>query len=161
MFLVGYVVAARLTELGLSLRNTRHLLAAGAHEVGRRHYPVVVLFQISWIISLRVMVPDATPPMLLFLALFVLVQIVRFWTVRSLGERWTTRIIVVPGRKLITDGPYRWVRHPSYLVVAGEIALLPLVFGAWKLALGFSIVNAILLSYRIRVEERALAPHQP
>ena len=154
--LVGYVILARLAELLVARRNTRRLLARGGHEVGRRHYPLIVATHTAWIIALAFLVPTETPPAPHFLVPFVLVQVFRYWVIGSLGARWTTRIIVVPGAPLVKHGPYRWLRHPNYLVVAAEIALLPLVFGAWEIALGFSAVNAGILLHRVRIEEKEL-----
>ncbi len=156
VLLVGYVILARLAELLVARRNTRRLLARGGHEVGRRHYPLVVATHTAWILALAFLVPTETPPAPHFLIPFVLVQVIRYWVIGSLGQRWTTRIIVVPGAALVKHGPYRWLRHPNYWVVAAEIALLPLVFGAWEIALGFSAVNAVILIHRVRIEESAL-----
>jgi methyltransferase len=156
VLLVGYVVLARWGELLLARRNTRRLLAGGGHEVGRRHYTLIVATHAAWILALVFLVPTETPPAPYFLVPFMLVQVIRYWVIGSLGARWTTRIIVVPGAPLVKHGPYRWLRHPNYWVVAAEIALLPLVFGAWEIALGFSAVNAVLLHHRVRIEERGL-----
>jgi len=153
---VGYVIVARLAELLLANRNTRGLLANGGYEVGRRHYPLIVATHLAWILALVFMVPTDTPPHIPILAAFILVQGFRYWVISSLGRRWTTRIIVVPGEALVKRGPYRWFRHPNYMVVCAEIALLPLVFGAWQIALGFSALNAAILTHRIRIEEREL-----
>ncbi len=89
--------------------------------------------------------------------MFGLLQLVRLWVIASLGPHWTTRVIVQPGAPLVTRGPYRFLRHPNYAVVALEIPVLPLAFGAWRIALGFGLVNLALLAHRIRVEDRALA----
>jgi methyltransferase len=140
----------------IARRNTKRLMARGGFEVGRDHYPLIVTTHVAWILALVFFVPSDSVVDNRFLALFLVTQIVRYWVILSLGPRWTTRIIVVPGAPLVTRGPYRWLRHPNYLVVAAEIALLPLVFGAWEIALGFSVVNAAILWKRIRVEERAL-----
>ncbi len=156
VLLVGYVILARLAELLVARHNTRRLLAEGGHEVGRRHYPLIVATHIAWILALAFLVPTEAPPAPHFLVPFVLVQVIRYWVIVSLGARWTTRIIVVPGAALVKHGPYRWLRHPNYWVVAAEIALLPLVFGAWEIALGFSAVNAGILLHRVRIEEKAL-----
>lgn len=155
--LVGYVILARFAELLVARRNTRRLLAMGGYEVGRSHYPLIVATHTAWILALALLVPAQTPPAAHFLIPFLLVQVIRYWVIFSLGARWTTRVIVVPGAALVTRGPYRWLRHPNYLVVFAEIALLPLVFGAWEIALGFSAVNAVILLYRIRIEEAALS----
>ena len=158
--LLGYVVLARLVELSVSRRNTRRLLARGGYEVGQKHYPLIVAIHVGWVLALALLVPADTPPLPLFLIPFLLVQVIRYWVILSLGVRWTTRIIVVPGAALVTHGPYRWLRHPNYLVVAAEIALLPLVFGAWEISLGFSVANAAMLLYRIRVEDAALSTNR-
>jgi len=154
--LLGYVVLARLIELSVARRNTRRLLAQGGYEVGRKHYPLIVAMHAAWILAIVFTVPTATPVAPHFLVLFVITQGLRYWIIGSLGARWTTRIIVVPGVSLVKHGPYRWLRHPNYLVVVAEIALLPLIFGAWQIALGFSVINAIVLSYRVRIEDAAL-----
>ncbi|HJT15456.1 MAG TPA: isoprenylcysteine carboxylmethyltransferase family protein [Dongiaceae bacterium] len=143
----------RLIELVIANRNTRALLAEGAYEVGRGHYPAIVFLHTAWLAVLWAF-------FLFDLALFqpwaaiayLLVQGLRLWTLLSLGRYWTTRIIVVPDAPLVRRGPYRFLRHPNYLVVVLEIALLPLALGAWPLALGFSIVNALVLGWRIRTE---------
>ena len=91
-----------------------------------------------------------------WLAMFVLLELARIWVVASLGKRWTTRIIILPDEPLVRRGPYHFVNHPNYLVVVGEIAVLPLVFGLWQVALIFSLLNAAVLAVRIREENRAL-----
>ncbi len=151
------VALQRLAELAYARRNTRRLLAAGGHEIGAGHYPLVVALHALWLLSLAVFVPAAQPADWGLLALFVGLQGLRLWIVASLGRFWTTRIITLPGAPLVRRGPYRFVRHPNYLVVAAEIAVLPLAFGAWQIALIFSIANAALLAWRIRCEEGALA----
>ena len=156
VLLVGYVVFARLAELLLARRNTRRLLAKGGYEVGRGHYPLIVATHAAWILAVAFLVPTDTSPKVYYLIPFIMLQVVRYWVILSLGDHWTTRVIVLPGAALVTHGPYRWLKHPNYLVVIGEIALLPLVFGAWKVALGFTVVNTAIIFYRIRIEETAL-----
>ncbi len=151
-----FVVVQRLAELVWSARNTRRLLARGAQEVGARHYPLFVLLHGSWLIALALTVPAETPPHWPLLGLFALLQLLRIWVVATLGPYWTTRIITLPGAPLVRHGPFRWLRHPNYAVVVGEIALLPLAFGAWQIALCWSLLNALLLWHRIRVENGAL-----
>jgi len=153
---VAFVVLQRLAELVVSRRNTAQLLAAGGYEVGRGHYPVLVAVHVLWLISLVVAIDPTTRPTFWLLGVFGVLQVARLWVMASLGRRWTTRIIVLPGKPLIATGPYRLMRHPNYLVVVGEIAVLPLAFGAWQLALAFSILNAVVLALRVRVEDRAL-----
>ncbi|MGH7090543.1 MAG: isoprenylcysteine carboxyl methyltransferase family protein [Stellaceae bacterium] len=157
---VGLVAAERLCELALAQRNTRALKRAGAVEYGRGHYPLIVALHAAWLGALYWRVPAETPANLPLAALYIPLQGLRFWTLATLGRYWTTRIIILPGAPLVRRGPYRLLRHPNYAIVAGEIALLPLVFGAWRLALLFSVANLALLAWRIAVEERALAPRR-
>jgi methyltransferase len=153
--ILALVTLQRLGELWLSNRNTKRLLERGAHEVAAGHYPLIVTVHVLWLTSLWWLAPGR-PIHWPLLVLFILLQAARIWVIRTLGARWTTRIIVLPGESLVTVGPYRFVNHPNYLVVAGEIALLPLVFGFWDIALVFSLVNAAVLTIRISAENRAL-----
>ncbi len=155
--IVGLVALQRLGELFYARANSRRLLARGGVEAGAGHYPLLVLLHGAWLIALAVAVPRDAPIDLGFLAVFLALQGGRLWVMKSLGRYWTTRIIIVPGAPVITSGPYRFVRHPNYWVVAGEIAVLPLVFGAWEIAALFSLANLVLLRHRIRVEDEALA----
>ena len=156
VIILAIVTAQRLAELWLSARNSRRLLAAGAQEFGRGHYPLIVGLHALWLAALWALAPgQAIAPAPLFL--FALLQLARVWVIASLGPRWTTRIIVVPGEPLVRRGPYRYVSHPNYLIVVLEIALLPLAFRLWQVALLFSALNAVVLAIRIRTENRALA----
>jgi methyltransferase len=155
--LVALIVLQRLVELVIARINTRNLVAAGGIEHGTGHYPLMVALHVAWLASLVVFVPaDAVLDPLLFV-LFLLLQAGRVWVIASLGRYWTTRVITVPGARLVKRGPYRWLRHPNYLVVVGEIAVVPLIAGAWEIALAFSAANAVLLWHRIRVENATLA----
>ena len=151
------VALQRLAEVGYARRNARRLLAAGGVEHGAGHYPLFVALHAGWLVALFVLVPADAPANWGLLGLYGLLQLGRLWVIASLGRRWTTRVIVVPGAPLVTRGPYRFLRHPNYLVVALEIPVLPLAFGAWHIALAFGLANLALLAQRIRVEERALA----
>ena len=151
------VALQRLAELGYARRNAQCLLAAGGVEHGAGHYPLFVALHGTWLAALFVMVPAEAPADWGLLGLYGLLQLGRLWVIASLGRRWTARVIVVPGAPLVTRGPYRFLRHPNYLVVALEIPVLPLAFGAWQIALGFGLANLALLAWRIRIEERALA----
>ena len=153
---VALVALQRLGEVGYAARNTRRLLAAGGIEHGRGHYPLFVLLHGSWLAAILIAVPWDTRPQPLLLGAFVLLQPIRLWVILALGGRWTTRVVVVPGAPLVRRGPFRLLRHPNYAVVFVEIALLPLAFGAWRIALAWSLLNALLLAWRIRVEEAAL-----
>jgi methyltransferase len=149
------VTLQRLGELWLSNRNTRRLLAQGGHEVGAAHYPFIVAVHVLWLAALWWFAPGR-PIDGFWLAMFVLVELGRIWVLASLGARWTTRIIVVPEAPLVRRGPYRFVAHPNYVVVVAEIAVLPLVWGLWQVALIFSALNAAVLYVRIRRENDAL-----
>lgn len=157
---VGLVALQRLAELALSARNTRRLLEVGAYEVGAGHYPWLVLLHMAWLASLVFAVPADTQANRWLLGLYLGLQAARIWVIASLGPYWTTRIIVVPDRPLVTSGPYRYLRHPNYAIVVAEIALLPLAFGAWEIAFLFTLFNLFLLYHRLRIEERALAPRR-
>jgi len=151
------VAAQRLGELALARRNSKRLLAAGGIEHGAGHYPLIVALHGGWLAALFVLVPPDAPPNWWLLGCYGLLQLGRLWVIASLGARWTTRVIALPGAGHVRRGPYGFLRHPNYLVVAMEIPLLPLAFGAWEMALGFGLANLALLAHRIRVEERALA----
>ena len=155
--IIGFIVVERLAELAFAARNARRMLARGAVESGARHYPLFILLHTAWLVALVLTVPADTPVNLPLLAAFAALQGVRLWVITSLGERWTTRVIVPPGEPLVTKGPYRYMKHPNYAVVVTEIALVPLMFGAWVVAALFSVLNLALLRHRIRVEEAALA----
>ena len=156
--ILGLVAGQRIAELLIANRNTRALMLRGAVEVGATHYPFIVALHAAWLVSLVGWVSmSAVQINLALLAVFVGLQLARLWILRTLGRFWTTRIITLPGAPLIRSGPYRFLRHPNYLVVVLEIAVLPLVLGAWPIAVAFSILNACLLVVRIRAEELALA----
>lgn len=154
--ILALVTLQRLAELIVARRNTRALLARGAYEASPGHYPLIVAVHAAWLAALWWLAPGK-PVNWWLIGLFLLLQMGRLWVLATLGRRWTTRIIVVPGERLVARGPFRFVPHPNYLVVAGEIAVLPLAFGLWKVALLFSLLNAAVLAIRIRAEERALA----
>jgi methyltransferase len=141
--------------LWLSNRNTKRLVAQGAREHARGHYPLIVALHTSWLVALWWLAP-LRPIDGFWLALFVLIELARLWVFASLGPRWTTRIIILPKAPLVRRGPYRWLNHPNYAVVVAEIAALPLVFGLWPIALVFTLLNAAILTIRIREENRAL-----
>jgi methyltransferase len=153
--ILALVTLQRLGELVLARRNTRRLLARGAIEIGATHYPLIVAVHGLWLIALWVYGRNQEVNFLA-LAGFAVLQGLRAWILVSLGSRWTTRIIVLPGEPLIVSGPYRYLSHPNYAVVVGEIALLPLMLHLPMLALIFSGLNAAVLTIRIRSEARAL-----
>ncbi len=154
--IVLLVALQRLAELLHGQRNAKRLLAEGAVEAGAGHYPVIVLVHAGWLMALLIVASRAPEIDWWLLGLYGLLQIGRFWVLASLGRYWTTRLINLPGAPLVRHGPYRFLRHPNYLIVVAEIAVLPLVFGAWRTALVFSALNAAVLAWRIRIENRML-----
>ena len=158
---VALIAVLRLAEIRVARRNAERLVAAGAYEVGRSHYPWMValhtLFLLScvaevWLLG-RPWVPAVS---ILALAVLVLALALRWWTLETLGDRWTTRVLVLPEEELVSDGPYRLIRHPNYLAVVLEIAAIPMLHFAWVTAVVFSVANLALLRVRIGVEENAL-----
>lgn len=154
-FILGLVTLQRAGELVLSHYNTRRLMARGAVEVAPRHYPLMVAVHAGWLISLWAFGHDR-PVNIAALLIYLMLQGLRIWVMRTLGPRWTTRIIVLPGESLVSAGPYRFLAHPNYAVVAGEIAVLPFVFGLPLAAVIFTVLNSLVLAIRIRAENRAL-----
>ena len=155
-FLVAFVAAQRIAELVHARRNTRMLRATGGVEFGASHYPCMVALHAVWLFGLWWLGHDR-PVDPAWLAVFILLLSGRVWVIASLGRRWTTRVIVLPGAAPVARGPYRFIRHPNYLVVALEIAVVPLALGLPRFALVFSLLNAAMLAVRICVENRALA----
>ena len=155
--IIALVAVQRLFELALSRRNARRLMARGGVEAGAGHYPLIVGLHASWLAALAFAVPREAPVHVSLLALYVALQGMRYWIMGTLGEYWTTRVITVPGAPLAAGGPYRMARHPNYMVVAAELALLPMVFGAWQIAVLFTAANSGVMVIRIRAENAALA----
>jgi methyltransferase len=153
--LLAYVTAQRLIELWWARQNERRLLAAGGIEYGGSHLKLLVLLHAVWLVGLWLLAYGHSVSTVL-LALFVILQVARYWVLGTLGRRWTIRVIVVPGERLIARGPFRWLRHPNYVVVAGEIAVVPLALGLPIYALVFSILNTAVLVIRLRAEDAAL-----
>ena len=158
---VALVTVQRLVELVLARRNERRTRARGAVERGQRHYLLIVALHTLWLVSTLVEGLLRGPELPAFwplpLALFLLVQPLRYWAIVSLGERWNTKILVLPGEKPVRRGPYKYLDHPNYVVVVVEILTFPLIFGAWITALVFTVLNAAILFVRIREEHRALS----
>lgn len=153
--ILALVTAERVAELLFARRNTARLIHQGAAEFGAAHYPLIVALHAAWLGGLWLLARDQ-PVQPYWLGLFVLLQAGRGWVLLTLRERWTTRIVVASGRPLIRRGPYRFMAHPNYAVVAGEIAVLPLAFGLVSYAVLFSILNAVILVIRIKAENVAL-----
>ena len=161
LVVLGLVAVERLAELVVSRRNTAQSLARGGQEYGADHYPVMVVLHTGLLVGAAVEVLVADRPFVPalgwpMLVLVIAAQGLRWWCIATLGSRWSTRVVVVPGLPLVASGPYRLMRHPNYLAVIVEGFALPLVHGAWVTAAVFSVCNLVLLRVRVRVEERAL-----
>jgi methyltransferase len=150
----------RLAELVLAKRNTARLLARGGVEKSSGHYAFIVVMHAAWLVMLWLFVDEAHINYW-WLSLFIVLQFLRIWVIATLGERWTTRIIVVPGEARIQRGPYRYIAHPNYVIVAAEIIALPMALGLPWIAVTFTVLNAIILWIRIRAEAKALAEADP
>ncbi len=153
--ILGFVTLQRLVELRLAERNSKRLLAEGAKEYARGHYPFLIGLHMAWLAALWWWAPGR-PVDLALLLLFVVLQFARVWVIATLGPRWTTRIIVPRSAPLVRSGPYRYLKHPNYWVVTAEIAVLPVVFGLVEIAAAFTILNVAILAVRIPEENKAL-----
>lgn len=157
--LIPLVVIQRIMELRIARRNERQLRDRGAVEYGRDHYPAIVALHTLWFVAMIAEIVILSRPINPFwiglLAIFLGAQGLRYLTIKALGGRWTTRILVLPGEKPVRTGPYKYLRHPNYLAVVTEILVLPLLFSCYITAITFSLINAILLAIRIRTEEQA------
>ena len=159
-WVLALVLLQRAVELVWARRNTVRLRQMGGVEADAEGYPYFVLLHAGWLLSLALFVPAAAPPVWPLLGFFVLLQLGRLWVISTLGYYWTTRIVTVPGTPLVQTGPFRWLRHPNYLLVITEIAVLPLAFGAVWIAVLFSALNLVLIRRRVRIEESVLAPRR-
>ena len=153
--ILALVTVQRVAELNLARRNTRRLLAQGAREYGANHYPIIIVLHATWLLGLWA-IAWQHPVSVGWLAAYAVLQVLRIWVLLSLGARWTTRIIVLPGEAPIRKGPYRFLANPNYAVVAGEIAVLPMVFSLPVCAAVFTLLNALVLSLRIGAANAAL-----
>jgi methyltransferase len=160
LLFLSFLIVQRIGELILSARHERWLRAHGAVEVGQAHYPCLVVLHVAFFMALtaEVLVLRRTPADWWWIpfAFFLAAQFLRYWSIATLGHRWTTRILVLPGAPPIMNGPYRYLRHPNYLAVAIELLCIPLIFRAYLTAIIFTLLNLILMSIRIPTEERAL-----
>ena len=164
--LLGVVCVERLAELVVSARHASALLRAGGVESGFGHFPVMVALHVALLagcvaeplVAHRAFIPALGYPML---AVVILANALRWWCISTLGERWSARVIAAPGVPLVRSGPYRWFSHPNYVAVIVEGAALPLVGTAWITSICFTVLNAVLLTVRIRCEVRALAAAAP
>jgi len=159
---LAVLAVQRIGELRLSASNARRLKARGAREYGARHFPVIVLIHALFppCLVAEVMVLGARPERFwaLWLGLWLAAQVLRYASIRALGERWSIRILVLPNEPLVRSGPYRFMRHPNYLGVVVELLAAPLMFGAWRTAVAISLLYGVALAIRIRTEEAALEP---
>jgi methyltransferase len=155
------VLLQRGAEELYSARHTRALLAKGAREEGAEFYPVVAVAHLAWIASLFFLIPAEAPVLWPLVVVFLLLQVVRYWVIATLGPYWTHRIITLNEAPTITSGPYRYLRHPNYAVTLAETFLLPLCFSAVALACIMTAVWAAVLSYKIKLENAALAARKP
>lgn len=155
-WILGFIAFQRLGELAWARRNTAALLTRGGREVGAGHYRVMVAMHTAWLVSMAVFIPADTQILWPAFVVFVVLQCFRIWVIWALGPYWTTRVITVDDAPLVRRGPYRWFRHPNYGVVSAEIAMVPLIFLAWEICVVFTIVNIIILKYRINIEEAVL-----
>ena len=155
--ILSLVGLQRLLELYIAQRNTRRLIDKGGFEVGSGHYPLIVALHMLWLAGLWYFAwrLDVSWP---WIFAYLVLEAARGWIIAALGNRWTTRIIVVPGETLVDGGPYKYFRHPNYMVVAGEIFILPMAFGLWWYAVLFAALNGALLYWRIKAEDDALKP---
>jgi methyltransferase len=155
-----FIIAERIGELLLARRNERWLKGMGAKEFGKDHYKYIVLLHIFFLLSFWLEATlrgtESSPFWPVIFSLFILTQLLRAWTILSLGRFWNTKILVLPNAKVVAKGPYRWMRHPNYVIVALEFLLIPLLFQAYWTAIIFSLLNIFVLSIRISVEEQAL-----
>lgn len=155
--ILSLVTLQRLVELFIAHRNTRRLIERGGFEVASGHYLLIVALHAVWLAGLWYLAWSETIIWPWIFAYLVL-EAARGWIIAALGSRWTTRIIVVPGETLIDAGPYKYFRHPNYMVVAAEIFILPMAFGIWWYAALFAVLNGALLYWRIKSEDEALKP---
>lgn len=159
-FVISIVILQRLVELVVAKRNENWMLSQGAFEVGAAHYPVMVSMHIAFFISLLAEVIQLDKSLssiwISLLIIFLVAQVARIWCLTSLGKFWNTKIIILPGADVVQRGPYKWVRHPNYIIVTTELFVLPLMFGAYLTAIIFTLLNVWMLSVRIPAEEKAL-----
>ena len=157
VWVLGLVIVSRLIEMAIAANNTRRLIARGWREVGARHYPLFIALHASLLAVLALTTPMHRQPSWTLLGVLVVLQIARAWTIASLGPLWTTRIITHDATPLTAKGPYRLLRHPAYVIVSIEVAVLPLAFANWPVAVIWSALNMLLLLHRSRLENATLA----
>ncbi|MRX70934.1 hypothetical protein GJU40_01970 [Bacillus lacus] len=160
---ISLLIIQRITELIIAKRNEKWVLSRGGVEHGREHYYLIVTLHVSFLLALVLETTyfssGISPLWPVLLPLIILTQIIRYWAIASLGYYWNTRIIIIPDHEVVSKGPYQFMRHPNYVVVAAEILFLPLLFSAYATAILFSILNAFMMLIRIPAEEKALRQH--
>jgi len=147
----------RLCELRLSRRNANRLIAEGGREIGKGHFPILIAVHVGWLAAIAFLIPADAPVFWPVLLAYLVVQVGRYWVVATLGRHWTFKVIDTPAAPLVRSGPYRWLKHPNYVVVVLEVALRPLAFGAWEIAAVFSAANFAVLVWRLRGENASIA----
>lgn len=155
----AFIILERTIELLIAKRNARFIKSIGGYEVGKEHYPVILILHITFLSSLFLeSIYRNYLPKYWFVPfiIFVIAQGFRIWTISSLGKFWNTRIYIVPNTNPVIKGPYRYLRHPNYVIVMIEMITIPLIFGAYLTSILFPIINAFVLSHRIKIEEKAL-----
>jgi methyltransferase len=161
--LFSLLIVQRVTELFIAKRNEKWMLKRGGVEYGSEHYPFIVtlhvLFLLSLLVEVSILQRELTNLWYLLIPILALTQIIRYWSVFSLGNFWNTKIIIVPNNQVVSKGPYRYMKHPNYVVVAVEILLIPLLFQAYITALLFTLLNIVMMTIRIPIEEKALQRH--
>lgn len=163
IIVISFVILQRVIELFIAKRNERWLLSRGAVEYGRDHYKFIVMLHIAFILSIileyffRGRYYELNLINYSLLGVFIILQFLRVWVLTSLGRYWCTRVYRIPGESLVSEGIYKYLKHPNYMVVIGEIFVLPLVFNLYYTCIIFTILNAVLLFYRVRVENKALS----
>lgn len=159
-FVISFIIAQRIVELIIAKQNEKWMRGQGAFEVGASHYPWMVAMHIAFFVSLIAEVTllerSLSPFWMLFIGVFLVAQVMRIWCLVSLGKFWNTKIIVLPGADVVRRGPYKWIRHPNYLIVTTELLVLPLLFSSYFTAIVFGFLNVWMLSVRIPAEEKAL-----
>lgn len=160
LYIVGFVIIQRIVELFVARNNEKWIRSQGGYEVGAKHYPFMVAMHVGFFISLIIefLVFDRSLPAfwIPLFVIFAMLQMMRVWVISSLGRYWNTKILVLPGAHVVKKGPFHFIRHPNYVVVTLEIIVIPLMLGAYFTALVFTVLNFIILSVRIPIEEAAL-----
>jgi methyltransferase len=161
ILIIGFMILQRIAELVLAKRNEKWMKSIGGIELGQSHYRYIVLMHVLFFVSLiaefTLMQKQLSSASGVLLILFLLTQLGRVWVISSLGRYWNTKIIILPQAKVVKKGPYRFLKHPNYVIVSLEFIIIPLLFQAYITAVLFSFLNILILSYRIPAEEKALA----